>query len=82
MDDRFQKDIEYVVNVLYKAGYDPYEQLYAYVHTGNITYITRKGDAREIVANLDREKIMKFIEPYIRQKKMIRWFSVLVEVLQ
>lgn len=68
MNDEFQRDMEHVIAVLKGAGYNPYEQLYAYLHTGNETYITRKGDARAIVARLDRAKIWTYIEPYIKQK--------------
>ena len=68
MKDKFKETIDYVVSVLKDAGYDPYEQLYAYLHTGNDAYITRKGDARSLVSELDREQIWAYIAPHIRQK--------------
>ena len=68
MENEFHHKIEYIVAVLHEAGYDPYEQLYAYLHTGNNTYITRKGDARALVAELDRGQIWNYIEPHIKQK--------------
>jgi len=69
MKDKFEETIEYIVAVLKEAGYDPYEQLYAYASTGNEAYITRKGDAREIATKLDRNQLMQYIskiQKYVR----------------
>ena len=68
MKDKFEETIDYVVTVLKEAGYNPYEQLYGYLNTGNESYITRKGNARTLVAALDREQIWNYIEPHIKQK--------------
>ena len=35
---------------------EPYEQIYGYVQTGNDTYITRHGNARDKIKLLDIEK--------------------------
>ena len=35
MREKFQKDIECIISALRDAGYDPYEQLYAYAITVN-----------------------------------------------
>ena len=68
MKDKFEETIDYVVTVLKDAGYNPYEQLYGYLNTGNESYITRKGNARALVAELDRDRIWNYIEPHIKQK--------------
>ena len=68
MKDKFKETIDYVVSVLKDAGYEPYDQLYAYASTGNESYITRKGDARKLIAQLDREQIWDYIEPHVKQK--------------
>ena len=68
LENDFKQNIEYIVAILHEAGYNPYEQLYAYLHTGNDTYITRKGNARTLVTELDREQIWNYIEPHIKQK--------------
>lgn len=68
MKDKFKETMGYVVSVLKDAGYEPYDQLYAYTSTGNESYITRKGDARKLIAQLDREQIWDYIEPHIKQK--------------
>lgn len=68
MAEKFQKDIEYIISVLHDAGYDPYEQLYAYAITGNETFITRKGNARNRVTNLDREHLIEYVLPHVNIK--------------
>ena len=68
MREKFQKGIEYIISVLRDAGYDPYEQLYAYAITGNETFITRKGDARNLIVTLEREKLIEYVLPYVSQK--------------
>ena len=68
MENEFHQKIEYIISALRDAGYEPYEQLNAYLHTGNDTYITRKGDARSLVGELDREQILDYIAPHIKQK--------------
>ncbi len=42
----FDEAINIVIDALRKAGYDPYDQLYGYVSTGELSYITRQGNAR------------------------------------
>ena len=69
MNTNNRKDIENIITIIKEAGYNPYEQLYAYLRTGNDAYITRKGNARELVAELDNQNIWEYIEPYIKQKK-------------
>ena len=68
MKDKFKETMGYVVSVLEDVGYEPYDQLYAYASTGNESYITRKGDARKLIAQLDREQIWNYIELHIKQK--------------
>ena len=68
LENDIKQRIEHIVSALREAGYDPYEQLYAYLHTGNDAYITRKGDARSLVGEVDREQILDYIAPYIKQK--------------
>ena len=45
----FDENINTVINALIKAGYDPYDQLYGYVSTGESAYITRQDNARALV---------------------------------
>ena len=68
LENDFTQQIEYIISVLRDAGYEPYDQLYAYLHTSNDAYITRKGDARSLVSELDQEQILDYIAPHIKQK--------------
>lgn len=68
MKEKFEETIQYVVSVLKDAGYNPYEQLYGYLNTGNESYFTRKGNARTLVSSLDWEQIWNYIEPHVKKK--------------
>ena len=69
MNYDFNKTVKYIISVLKDAGYNPYEQLYAYVKTGDKTYITRTGNARSLVAVLDRAKLQEYIASYVSPRK-------------
>jgi len=68
MLDKKKKDIEHIISILQDAGYDPYEQLYAYAITGNEIFITRKGDARHIISSIEREELIEYILPHMKEK--------------
>lgn len=60
----FLAEISKAVDALQAAGYEPYDQLYGYIIHGNDQYITRFGDAREIVTKMDVEDIKTFLKHY------------------
>ena len=66
MKDKFEETIDYVVTVLKDAGYNPYEQLYGYVSTGNEAYITRKGNARDMILKLDKIQLMQYVSKILK----------------
>lgn len=43
------------------AGYKPYDQLYGYVKTGNLLFITRTNNARNTIKNIPKDVILEFI---------------------
>lgn len=57
----FDKRISEITSALSAAGYDPCAQLTGYLQTGDETYITRKGNAREIIRTLDKEMVSQYI---------------------
>jgi hypothetical protein len=59
-NQEFRVRMDRIVKALKDAGYDPYMQLYGYLETGDDTYITRKGNARDEIGELDREMVRKF----------------------
>ena len=58
----FDKNINIVINALRKAGYDPYDQLYGYVCTGESAYITRQDNARALVLEMDKNELREFLK--------------------
>jgi len=64
ISEEFEKTQMEIIKSLEERGYNPYEQLKGYVSLGDDSYITRHGDAREKIKNLDREKISN----YLREK--------------
>ena len=59
--DIFAIKIERIITLLEEAGYDPYAQLQSYVNLGNVTYITRYGNARERIKELDIQDIRDYL---------------------
>ena len=60
-NQEFRARMDRIVKVLKDAGYDPYMQLYGYLETGDDTYITRKGNARDEIGELDQEMVREFM---------------------
>ena len=61
-DEKFISTMESIVSSIEQAGMDPYEQLYGYLTTGKEIYITRNGNARELIRTLDKDDISRYIE--------------------
>ena len=57
----FENIMKHIVVSIRSAGYEPYDQLYGYLKTGDETYITRTGDARRLVKELDREQLRRYV---------------------
>ena len=62
MERLFEETMEQIVAAIRSAGYEPYDQLYGYVKTGDETYITRAGDARKLIKELDSNRVRRFVE--------------------
>lgn len=58
----FENIMEHIVASIRSAGYEPYDQLYGYLKTGDETYITRTGDARRLVKQLDRGQLQQYVQ--------------------
>lgn len=50
-----------IISALKQRGYDPYQQLVGYISTGETHYITRKGNARELIEGLDKLKVKSYV---------------------
>lgn len=61
-DKKFISTMESIVSSIEQAGMDPYEQIYGYLTTEKEIYITRNGNARELIQTLDKDDISRYIE--------------------
>ena len=57
----FIATMESIVSSIEEKGMDPYEQLYGYLTTGKEEYITRTGNARELIKTLEWEQVYDYI---------------------
>lgn len=51
-----------IANAIREAGLVPYDQLYGYVVTGNIMYITRRDNVRERISGISRDIIRQYLD--------------------
>lgn len=69
MELDFEKAMEHIVASIQTAGFDPYAQLYGYMKTGDSTYITRNGDARNLIKTLDQSRVRNFVNNLAATKR-------------
>lgn len=62
MDREFNNTMAYIEGELRNAGYDPYAQLTGYVQTHDERYITRNGDARSKIMELDWSSVKQYVK--------------------
>ena len=58
--------LEYIVSCIEKSGNDPRSQIYGYITTGNECYITRYGDARDLIKSVDISRLEKYVENFVK----------------
>ncbi len=61
--------VAYIAKCLEEAGFDPGEQLYGYYLTGNLHYITRTGNARSLITQVDRTDLKAYVTAWNRKRK-------------
>ena len=61
-DNKFIATMESIVSSIEEKGIDPYEQLYGYLTTGKEEYITRTGNARELIKTLDWSQVYGYVK--------------------
>lgn len=62
MDTDFKTLMEEIIQSIRDAGYEPCDQLYGYITKGKEEYITRNGNAREKIKNLNWLQLKTFVE--------------------
>lgn len=59
---KFEVTMEEIVRAIAEAGYDPYDQIYGYVTKGKEEFITRNGNAREKIKQLNWLEVKEYVE--------------------
>ena len=62
MKTKFEVTMEEIVRAIAEAGYDPYDQIYGYVTKGKEEFITRNGNAREKIKQLNWLEVKEYVE--------------------
>lgn len=62
MEIEFENIMEHIVASIRSAGYEPYDQLYGYLKTGDETYITRTGNARKQIKELEHDQLEQYVQ--------------------
>lgn len=63
----FERTMESIIRSIKAAGYDPHDQLMGYIQTGDATYITRTGNARQEILALDIEQVKVYFEKHFHK---------------
>ena len=53
--------LQTIIASMKEAGYVPQDQLYGYYTTGEESYITRRGNARELIKQISAETIRDYL---------------------
>jgi len=67
-DEKFIATMESIVSSIEKSGMDPYAQLYGYLTKGKDEYITRTGNARELIKTLNWQQVYDYISKMRKDK--------------
>lgn len=58
----FEVRMKEIIQSISDAGFDPFSQLYGYLTTGKEEYITRTGNAREIIKTLNWQQVWDYVK--------------------
>ena len=61
MEEHLRVIMDHVIKSIRQAGYEPYDQLTAYLLTRDDRYITRNGNAREMISKISRSNLTQYI---------------------
>lgn len=50
-----------IITAIQDAGYVPYDQLTAFLKTGDDRYITRRDNARNLIREVDQKELRKYL---------------------
>ena len=58
----FEVRMKEIIQSISDAGFDPFSQLYGYITTGKEEYITRTGNARELIKTLNWQQVWDYVK--------------------
>lgn len=58
----FEVRMKEIIQSISGAGFDPFSQLYGYLTTGKEEYITRTGNARELIKTLNWQQVWDYVK--------------------
>ena len=53
--------LQHIADSIRETGNDPHDQLLGYITTGDVTYITRRNNARELIQTVDKKDVKQFV---------------------
>ena len=62
MEPNFEVRMKEIIQSISDAGFDPFSQLYGYLTTGKEEYITRTGNARELIKKLNWQRVWDYVK--------------------
>ena len=54
--------LNHIADSIRETGNDPYDQLLGYITTGDVTYITRRNNARALIQTVDKKDVKRFVK--------------------
>lgn len=52
----------HIADSIRETGNDPHDQLLGYITTGDVTYITRRNNARALIQTVDKKDVKQFVK--------------------
>ena len=62
VEPNFEVRMKEIIQSISDAGFDPFSQLYGYLTTGKEEYITRTGNARELIKALNWQRVWDYVK--------------------
>ena len=59
--EKNQQVLEYIIKCIKDTGNDPRTQIRGYVVSGNECFITRNGDARNLIKRVDTSQLEQYV---------------------
>lgn len=63
-----EQTLNHIADSIRRTGNDPRDQIFGYITTGDVTYITRQGNARQLIETVDQDYIKAFLKELRKDK--------------